>query len=98
MATNGEDVQDDTVKLIAYTIVSLKRDKERIMDGGKDSVVITDNMTGEAFASWILAKYMQQMVPDPHDSQRKVLRSKLIDPGEVKYLRVYFVVSHRWPR
>lgn len=105
MATNGEDgasaitnLQDDTVKLIAYTIVSLKRDRERIMEGGKDSIVITDNMTGEAFSSWILAKYMQQIVPDPADSKRKVPRSKLIDPDELKYLRVYYVVSHRWPR
>lgn len=98
MAINGEDLQDDTVKLIAYTIVSLKRDLERIMDGGKDSIVITENMTGEAFASWILAKYLQQTVPDPADPKNKVPRSKLIHPDELKYLRVYYVVSHRWTR
>lgn len=92
------NVQDDCVKLIAYTIVSLKRDRERIMDGGKDSIVITASLTGEAFASWILAKYLQQMVPDPADNKNKVPRSKLIDPGELKYLRVYYVVSHRWHR
>jgi hypothetical protein len=91
-------LEDDAVKLIAYTIVSLKRNKERIMDGGKDSVIVTDNMTGEAFTSWIMAKYLQQLVPDPKDNKKKVPRSKLIDPDELKYLRVYYVVSHRWPR
>jgi len=91
-------LQDDTVKLIAYTIVSLKRDKERVMDGGKDSLVVTDSMTCEAFQSWILAKYLQQKVSDPNDVSQKVPRGQLIDPDELQYLRVYYVVSHRWPR
>jgi hypothetical protein len=99
--TGGESavtsLADDTVKLVAYTIVSLKRDKERILEGGKDSVIVTDNLTNEAFTSSVLAKYLQQTVPDPENSARKVLRSQVY-AHELKYLRVYYVVSHRWPR
>src|SRR5437899_479520 len=104
MAINHEDgaakdnLEDDTVKLIAYTIVSLKRDKERIMEGGQASVILTDSMTGEAFTGSILAKYLQQEVPDPKHSHKKVPRSAILDPDELKYLRVYYVVSKRWPR
>lgn len=106
MATDGEngaaliDLQDDSVKLVAYTIVSLKRGRERIMDGGEGSVIVTDNMTGKAFVSWILAKYMQQKVDDPVQPGRKVRRGdpRLLPRDELKYLRVYYVVSTRWPR
>lgn len=97
-ASSATDLQDDTVKLVAYTIVSLKRDKEKIMPGGKDSVIVTDNMTGEAFESKILAEYLTKLVPDPDNDQKKFRPRDKIDPGDLKYLRVYYVVSHRWPR
>ena len=92
-----DDLQDDNVKLIAYTIVSLKPDNERIMDGGQKSVVITENLTGETFVSQTLAGYLQEPVVDLK-SPTRVPRSKLIDSEELKYLRVYYVVSNRWPR
>jgi hypothetical protein len=92
------DLQDDSVKLVAYTIVSLKRGRERILDGGQDSVIVTDSMTGKAFMSWILAKYMQQKVDDPAQPARKIRRGDLLPRVELKYLRVYYVVSTRWPR
>ena len=106
MATDEEkdtalnDLQDDSVKLVAYTIVSLKRGRERILDGGQDSVIVTDSMTGKAFMSWILAKYMQQKVDDPAQPGKKIRRGdqRLLPRDELKYLRVYFVVSTRWPR
>jgi hypothetical protein len=93
----GDDLEDDNVKLIAYTIVSLKPDNERIMDGGQKSVVITEKMTGETFVAQILARYLQEPVVDLK-STTMVPRSKLIDSEELKYLRVYYVVSNRWPR
>lgn len=106
MATDDEkdtalnDLQDDSVKLVAYTIVSLKRGDERILDGGQGSVIVTDNMTGKAFVSWILAKYMQQKIDDPAQPGKKIRRGdpRLLPRDELKYLRVYFVVSTRWPR
>lgn len=106
MATDEEkdtalnDLQDDSVKLVAYTIVSLKRGRERILDGGQGSVIVTDSMTGKAFMSWILAKYMQQKVDDPAQPGKKIRRGdqRLLPRDELKYLRVYYVVSTRWPR
>jgi len=104
MAANGEkdtalnSLEDDMVKLVAYTIVSLKRGHERVMDGGEGTMIVTDSMTGTAFISWIIARYLQQEVTVPCDPKPKQLRSDMIDPSELKYLQVYYVVSKRWPR
>lgn len=99
MATNDDtaltSLEDDTVKLVAYTIVSLKRGHEKIMEGGEGSVIVTDNMKGKAFVLWIIAKYLQEEIDV---SGKKVRRGDLIPKNELKYLRVYYVVSNRWPR
>lgn len=97
-ATPITSLEDDMVKLVAYTIVSLKRGQERIMDGGEGSVIVTDNMTGKAFTSWILAKYLQEKVEVPCDPAGEKQRADLIPSEDLKYLRVYYVVSNRWPR
>jgi hypothetical protein len=112
MASNYESgsakdsLEDNTVKLIAYTIVSLKRDKEQIMEGGQKSVIVTDSMTGEAFSSMILARYLQEevVVPFALGREGKMSRMELLkrnrdwEQEDLKYLRVYYVVSTRWPR
>src|SRR5215470_4544345 len=104
MATSGEkepdiySLEDDKVKLVGYTIVSLRRGHERIMDGGEGSVIVTDSMTGETFTSWIIAKYLQQEVTVSGNQKPKQTRADQISPGELKYLTVYYVVSKRWPR
>lgn len=91
---------DDMVKLVAYTIVSLKRGHERVMTGGEGTVIVTDNMTGKAFISWILAKYLQEEVEvkEPGNPPARKPRAETLTAGELKYLRVYYVVSTRWPR
>lgn len=93
-------LEDDTVKLVAYSIVSLRRGHERILDGGEGSVIVTDRMTGKEFMSWIVAKYLQQEVDVPGQPGKKQRRGdpKLLPAEELKYLRVYYVVSNRWPR
>jgi hypothetical protein len=102
-------LEDDTVKLVAYTIVCLQRDKERIMAGGQNSVIVTDSMTAETFTAMIIAKYFQEEVADPDDNtgEKKISRLEWLrkqkdkdkwEPGDQQYLRVYYVVSHRWPR
>jgi hypothetical protein len=91
-------IDDDTVTLIAYSIVSIQRGRERIMDGGEGSVIVTEKMSSEAFTSWILAKYLQQEVDVPCHPVRRQKRAKLIQREELQYLRVYYVVSNRWPR
>ena len=104
MAANGDkdstldSLEDDMVKLVAYTIVSLKRGHERIMDGGQGSMIVTDSMSGRAFISWVIARYLQEEVTVAGASKSTQVRSDLIDPGELKYLTVYYVVSNRWPR
>lgn len=91
-------LKDDTVKLVAYTIVSLQRGQERIMDGGEGSVIVTDSLTGDAFTQWIIGKYMQEEVVVPCHPKGKQRRAELIKREELQYLRVYYVVSTRWPR
>jgi hypothetical protein len=92
-------LRDGSVKLVAYTIVSVKRDEERVMPGGEGTIVVTENMTGAAFVSWIVARYVQSegyrkdAYPGLADAEKERKASE-----EQKYLRVYYVVSHRWPR
>lgn len=104
-ALNAEELTslaDNTVKLVAYTIVSVKRDREQVMEGGEASVIVTDNMTGDAFRAWVLAKYLQEETEVP--SKEYPLQMEMQPRGlqltkeDLKYLRVYYVVSNRWPR
>src|SRR5438067_1293418 len=94
------NLQDDSVKLVAYSIVSLKRGHEQILDGGVGQVLVTENMTEKAFRSWILAKYMQEETDDPGTPGTKIRRGdeKLIPTEDLKYLRVFYVIPARWPR
>lgn len=94
-----DDLSDDTVKLVAYTIVSVKRDEERVMPGGEGTLVVTDGMSGEAFVTWIIAKYMQseEFRKDAYPGLGREEWEKRAR-AERKYLRVHYVVSRRWPR
>ena len=91
-------IDDDTVTLIAYAIVSIKRGEEKIMDGGQGSVIVTEKMSDRDFALWIVAKYMQEEVTAPDEPTKKKRRGDLIKREDLQYLRVYYVVSNRWPR
>ena len=91
-ATSLSSLNDDMVKLIAYTIVSLKRNEERIMPGGTDQILVTDNMSGETFASWMIARYLQS------EDYKKLDPSKKLSKEDEKYLRLDYVVRRRWPR
>lgn len=85
-------LDDDMVKLVAYTIVSLKRNKERVMPRGAGTIVVTERMTGEAFSSWIIARYLQS------SDYRTLSEEEKLSRGEERYLRVDYVVSRRWQR
>jgi hypothetical protein len=79
-------LDDDDVKLVAYTIVSVRRGHERVLPEGLDSIVVTDNLTAEAFSNSIVTQYFQTPVG-------------MYTPAEDrKYLRVHFSVVRRWPR
>jgi hypothetical protein len=85
-------LNDDMVKLVAYTIVSIKRDAERIMPGGSDSILLKDNMSSETFTSWMIARYLQS------EDYKKLQESEKLAKEDEKYLRIHYVVSRRWPR
>jgi hypothetical protein len=90
------NLDDEMVKLVSYTIVSLKRGEERVMDGGEGNIVVADRMTAEIFTQWIIARYLQQTVSTADGKEQ--LRGAMLPETERKYLRVYFAVPHRWPR
>lgn len=75
------NLADDMVKLVRYTIVSIKRDDEKILK--RDEEIFDDNMTDDAFASWVISKY--------GDSQG-------LSSNDRKYLRVSYEVLGRWAR
>jgi hypothetical protein len=90
-------LDDEMVKLVAYTIVSLLRDKEIIMPKGKDQVLVVDSMTPEQFVAQIIAHYTESKdyLPDPVTN---IGLSEEQFRENQRYLRVYYVVSQRWPR
>lgn len=81
------DLSNDRVKLVQYAIVSVKREREEIFTF--DQILVTDDMTGEAFATWVVARYIQE--PDRPGHRE-------IPHGDKKYLRVYYSVLDSWPR
>jgi len=80
---SDKDLSNDLVKLVSYSIVSIERDRERKLYEGEK--IVTDNMTGEAFATWMIAEFVQKH-PDRVTHQEK------------KYLRVYYSVLDSWVR
>lgn len=80
------------VKLVEYTIVSIKRCDERIIAKGQE--IYSDDMSDEAFATWVLARYLQG---DQEGVYYRHEKSK-IEADEKKYLRVYHHVLESWPR
>jgi hypothetical protein len=84
------NLEDDMVKLVAFTIVSVRRGAERTMPGsyGAGSVVVTERMTPDGFASWVIQRYLSSLSPE----ERTVVQPDL------QYLRVDFAVPRRWPR
>ena len=80
------NLSDDMVKLIRFTIVSIKRDDEHILRNGLGEKIVTDNMDDESFASWVLSEYFQRAEHEP------------IDDDDKKYLRVYTEVLDRWAK
>lgn len=85
-------LDDDMVKLVPYTIVSVKRDAERAMPGGSGQIVVTENMTGDAFKAFLIARYLAS------EDYRKLAPDEKLGPREEKYLRVHYAVARRWPR
>ena len=56
---NDTDLSDDKLKLVRYKILFVKRDYEVAFDERED--LVHDNMTGEAFAAWKVAEFIQRL-------------------------------------
>ena len=76
-------LNDDMVKLVRFTIVNIERDKEKIL--ARDEEVVTDALSDDAFASWMISKHVK-----PYDGKG--------DDDPRKYLRVSYEVVSRWPK
>ena len=79
------DLNDEMVKFVVYSIISVRRDHERFMDKGTGQVVVTDRMTGDDFINWKIAEFLQ----DPGSNY---------EPEDNQYLRMHYAVVRRWPR
>jgi hypothetical protein len=85
------NLDDEMVKLVAYTIVLLQRDREMILPGGQDQTLVKDRMTGDDFVAQLIAQYAAKRLYATTLTDAEWDRAR-------KYLRVYYVVSQRWPR
>src|SRR6266550_3246659 len=71
------NLEDELVKLVAYTIVSVRRDAEHVMPEGEGTIIVTDSRSRDDFTSWMIARYVQNRlatiakVPDP-EARRKL--------------------------
>lgn len=75
---------DEMVKLVEYSIVSIKPCAERIIFKGEE--IYAEAMSPEAFAGWVIAQYLQRPEHKPISHEDK------------KFLRVYQRVLDEWPR
>jgi len=96
-------LENDDVKLIFYTIVSIRRGFEMIVPGGQGGLIVTENLTDEQFTGMIIARYFKSPCYEDYKDLLAKARggnSKLLmfREADVKYLRVQFVMAHRWPR
>jgi len=77
----NKDLNNNNIKLVKYTIVCIDRKHERVLH--VDERIVIDSMSHAAFASWMIADYLQ---------------SEHISDEEKKYLRVSFNVLGSWRR
>lgn len=78
------NLNDKMVKLVEFTIVSIQRGKEKILEGPKQ-VLETDDLTGEAFSNARIADWVTE-----HSEAAKDL--------DLDDLRVFYNVLSRWPK
>ncbi len=79
-------LNDDMVKLVEYTIITIEREKEQQLEGPKQ-IIVTDDLTGDAFSNARIAEWIN----GKHDW----LDDEGIKPST---LRVYYNVMDRWPK
>ncbi len=86
---DSRDLQDNSLKLVRYTLVSVRRCEEKILPDGSGEILVTGGMTADGFAAWVIAEYLQ---PDGESGRRH-----RIPLDEKRYIRVSYQVLARWP-
>jgi hypothetical protein len=107
------DLRDDTLKLVRYKILFVKREYEVAFREQED--LVYDNMDATSFAAWKVAEFVQRLhetgeeVPlrwrnrypnEPEDRSRYIQGGLVrgLPEDDKKYLRVYYEVLDRYPR
>jgi len=87
-----DSLEDDDLKLVAYTIVFAKRGRERIMPAGSGSLVETERLSEQEFVGGLIARYITA------NRDTAEFRSVVKTTADLRFLKVHYVVSARWPR
>jgi hypothetical protein len=77
------NLRDDTLKLVRYKVLFVKREHEKAFPEEED--LVSENMDDSAFAAWKVAEFIQN-----HPNQ--------IAEDDKKYLRIHYQVLERYPR
>jgi hypothetical protein len=78
-----QTLNNDSIKLVRYKILSVKRGDERIVKDAGGEELVTDNMDAAAYTAWKIAEHCNKFQ---------------ISDDDRKYLRVYFEVLETYPR
>jgi hypothetical protein len=93
LTPSPKDLDDDTIKVVKYALVSIRRCHEKVLSGGV--ILVNTPMTSASFSSWIVALYLQS--PEYRAAVARD-RSNAIAHADKKYLRVSYGVLRRYPR
>jgi len=78
-----KNLRDDTLKLVRYKLLFVKREHEKAFPEQED--LVYDNLDEAAFTAWKVAEFIQN-------------HPNLVAEEDKKYLRVYYEVLQRFPR
>jgi hypothetical protein len=92
MPLPSDSLEDEMVKLVAYTIVSVQRDHERVMPRGEGTLIVTDSLNEERFIAFMVSRYLASPEYSALPADQK------LHEEDKKCLRVHYTVTHRWPR
>jgi len=56
---NDRNLSDDSLKLVKYRVLFAKRGYEAVLD--RDSALVHDNLTPEAFVAWKIAEFSRRL-------------------------------------
>jgi len=78
-----KNLRDDTLKLVRYKLLFVKREHEKAFPEQED--LVHENLDEAAFTAWKVAEFIQN-------------NPNLVREEDKKYLRVYYEVLQRYPR